>query len=144
VKNERIPYDVWERVGQAPVRHAGPGDRPPGDLRLHHQGHLEAVRLQRSAWTRTTAGSVHAAADEGRLGDKQIVSVGQGKKLSEAFKFIEILIAHRGCVMTASRAGLELRERRAAARSHSARSGSRSRRTKRIDGAVATAMAISN
>jgi len=32
--------------------------------------------------------------DDARLGDN-IVSVGQAKKLSEAFKFIEILVAHK-------------------------------------------------
>ena len=71
------------------------------------------------------------------------MSVGQGKKLSEAFKFIEILIAHRRLrhnghpVLGWCFANAEPQRDRVGALWLEKPS-----ETKRIDGAIATAMAI--
>jgi phage terminase large subunit-like protein len=80
--------------------------------------------------------------DDGRLGDK-IVSVGQGKRLSEAFKFMEILVAHRRLrhnghpVLSWCIANAEPQHDRLGALWIEKPS-----ETKRIDGAVAAAMAL--
>jgi phage terminase large subunit-like protein len=95
VKNERIPYDVWERDKHL---FATPGPA------IDHQAIYDFII--KDAWKRFALQRIgmdenHGRylfmqlRNEGRLGDKQVLSVGQGKKLSEAFKFIEILIAHR-------------------------------------------------
>jgi phage terminase large subunit-like protein len=76
------------------------------------------------------------------MGDR-IVSVGQGKKLSEAYKFIEILIAHKRLrhnghpVLAWNFANAEPQRDRIGALWIEKPS-----ETKRIDGAVAAAMAI--
>lgn len=94
VRTERIPYDVWQRHGHLIVtkgpaidHHAifdfvtqqiVPTFKPQRIGMDEHHGRMLFMKLR----------------DEGRLGD-QVVSVGQAKKLSEAFKLIEVLIAHR-------------------------------------------------
>lgn len=94
VRSERIPYDVWKREGHLFVtpgpaidHHAiydfvttqlVPKFKPQRVGMDEHHGRMLFMKLR----------------DEGRLGDK-VVSVGQAKKLSEAYKLLEVLIAHR-------------------------------------------------
>jgi phage terminase large subunit-like protein len=144
VRTERIPYDVWRR------------ERPesffatPGGA-IDHNTIYDFVR---DAFKRFKIQSLgmdenHGRylfmrlRDDARLGD-QIVSVGQGKKLSEAFKFIEILVAHRRLwhdghpVLAWNVANAEpQRDQRTGALWIEKPS-----ETRRIDGAVAAAMAI--
>lgn len=119
VRKDKIPLDAWARDGRlfttpgdaidhnaiydfiiGDKRKGGkyrspfsgdvvetPGPRPPG---AWDRFHIQKLGMDENSGRFLFM----KLRDEGRLGDK-IVSVGQGKKLSEAFKFIEILIAHR-------------------------------------------------
>lgn len=142
VRNDRIPFDSWER-GEHLFTTPGPA--------IDHQAIYDFVtaswkrfKLQRLGMDENGGRYLFMKLrDEGRLG-KQIVSVGQGKKLSEAFKFIEILIAHRRLrhagnpVLTWCFANAEPQRDRVGALWIE-----KPEEKKRIDGAVATAMAIS-
>jgi phage terminase large subunit-like protein len=142
VKNDRIPFDAWERDKKLFTT--------PGPA-IDHQAIYDFIitdawkrfRVQRLGMDENGGRYLFMQLrDQGRLG-KQIVAVGQGKKLSEAFKFIEILIAHRRLrhdgnpVLTWCFANAE---------PHRDRLGAlwieKPEEKKRIDGAVATAMAI--
>ena len=142
VKNERIPYDAWERDQKI---FATPGPA------IDHQAIYDFVvkdawkrfKLQRLGMDENQGRYLFLRLqNEGRLG-KQIVSVGQGKKLSEAFKFMEILIAHRRLrhdghpVLSMCLANAE---------PHRDRLGAlwieKPEEKKRIDGVIAAAMAI--
>jgi phage terminase large subunit-like protein len=93
VRTERIPYDVWQRQGKLFVT---PG--PAIDHNAVYDFTRDAwkrFRLQKLAMDENAGRHLFMQLrDQGRLG-KQIVSVGQGYKLSEAFKCMEMLIAHR-------------------------------------------------
>lgn len=148
VQTERIPYDVWARTPslEHPYLFATPGPA------IDHNAVYDFVvkdawkrfRIQRLGMDESSGRFLFVKLrDEARLGDK-VVSVGQGKKLSEAFKFIEILIAHRRLrhnghpVLAWCFANAEPQR--------DARTGAlwieKPSETKRIDGAVAAAMAI--
>lgn len=104
VAKERIPFDVWERSS----RESGPGfevgkffvtDGPVID----HQALYDFIvkdawkrfRIQRLGYDPHDATMLAVKLrDEARLGDA-VVALGQGKKLSEAFKLIELLIRSR-------------------------------------------------
>lgn len=93
VRNERVPLDSWERGGHL---FATPG--PAIDHQAVYDFTLatwKRFHLQKIGMDENQGRYLFMKLQtEGRLG-KQIVSVGQGKKLSEAFKFMEILIAHK-------------------------------------------------
>lgn len=147
VRTERIPMDVWARTPslEAPYLFATPG--PAID---HHAIYDFIVRdlwkrfkIQRLGMDENQGRYLFMKLrTEGRLGDK-VVSVGQGKKLSEAFKFIEIMVAHRRLrhnghpVLAWNFANAEPQRDRIGALWIEKPS-----ETKRIDGAVAAAMAI--
>jgi phage terminase large subunit-like protein len=144
VRTERIPYDVWRRDRHLFVT--------PGPA-IDHNAIYDF--LIRDVWKRFKVQKLGMdenggrylfmkLRDEGRL-KEQIVSVGQGYKLSEALKFIEILIAHRRLwhdghpVLAWNFANAEPdRHPRTGALAINKPSES-----KRIDGAIAAAMAIS-
>lgn len=142
VRTERIPYDVWERAGQLFVT--------PGPA-IDHEAVYRFVLAQWAHFKARRIGMDENGGrylfmklrDEGRIGD-QIVSVGQGRKLSEAYKFMEILVAHRRLkhdghpVLAWNLANAEPQRDRAGALWMEKPSGH-----KRIDGTVAAAMAIS-
>lgn len=143
VQNERIPYDVWARDKHLFTT--------PGPAIDHHAIYEFVVgdvwkrfRLQRLGMDENGGRYLFMKLrDEGRLGE-QVVSIGQGKKLSEAFKFIEILVAHR---RLRHRGNPVLNWCFANAEPHRDRVGAlwieKPDEKKRIDGAVASAMAIS-
>jgi phage terminase large subunit-like protein len=141
VRTERIPYDVWERDQRL---FATPG--PAIDHNAVYEFTLatyKRLKAQRIGMDENSGRFLFMRLrDDGRLGDK-VVSVGQGKKLSEAFKFIEILIAHRRLrhnghpVLSWCFANAEPQRDRIGALWIEKPS-----ETKRIDGAVASAMAI--
>jgi phage terminase large subunit-like protein len=92
VRTERIPFDVWERAGKVRAT--------PGGAIDHQQVYLDVLDLWKRFKVQRLGMDENAGRflfmklrDDGKLGD-QVVSVGQGYKLSEAFKFIEMLIAH--------------------------------------------------
>lgn len=94
VKNERIPYDVWHRDGRLFAT--------PGGV-IDHQAIYDFIvkdvwkrfQIQRLGYDPHDATMLAVKLrDEARLGEK-IVAVGQGKKLSEAFKLIEVLARSR-------------------------------------------------
>lgn len=142
VRTERVPMDVWERQEKLIAT--------PGPAIDHHAIYDYVL----SAWKRFKIQKLGMDENggrylflklqkDGRLGD-QIVSVGQGYKLSEAFKFIEMLVAHRRLwhdghpVLAWCLANAEPdRHKRTGALALVKPS-----ETKRIDGAIATAMAI--
>jgi phage terminase large subunit-like protein len=93
VRTERIPFDTWKRQGHLFTTRGESID------------HNAVYDFVMDAWKRfkikrvgmdQNAGQFlfQRLRDDGRLGD-QIVPVGQGFKLSEAFKFIEMLVAHK-------------------------------------------------
>lgn len=94
VKNDRIPFDVWERAKKIFTT--------PGPAIDHHAIYSFIIddlwkryHIQKLGMDENHGRFLFMKLrDEGKLGD-QIVSVGQGKKLSEAFKFMEILVAHK-------------------------------------------------
>lgn len=144
-RTERIPYDVWKRT------HPKSLFTTPGNA-IDHNAIYDFVigdawkrfKIQRLGMDENSGRFLFMRLrDDGRLGDK-VVSVGQGYKLSEALKFIEILIAHRRLwhdgnpVLTFCFANAEPdRHPRTGALCIEKPSDS-----KRIDGAVAAAMAI--
>lgn len=94
VKNERIPYDAWVREKKL--------FQTPGEV-IDHQAIYDFIvkdvwkrfKIQRLGYDEKDATMLAVKLrDEARLGDK-IVAVGQGKKLSEAFKLIEVLVRSR-------------------------------------------------
>lgn len=141
VRTERIPYDVWKRAGKL-FTTIGPAI----DHNTVYDFTMETVkrfRVQRIGMDENSGRFLFMRLrDDGRLGDR-IVSVGQGKKLSEAYKFIEILIAHKRLrhdghpVLGWNFANAEPQRDRIGALWIEKPS-----ETKRIDGAVASAMAI--
>lgn len=94
VRKERIPYDEWARKGfiiptpGAAIDHNAIYEFVKNDL-------WKRFRIQRLGMDENHGRLLFMRLrDDARLG-KQIVSVGQAKKLSEAFKFIEILVLHK-------------------------------------------------
>jgi phage terminase large subunit-like protein len=94
VRKERIPYDDWARKGLVFTTPGGAID---------HNAIYDFV--WKDAWKRFKIQRLGMDENHGRflfmrlrddakLGEN-VVSVGQAKKLSEAYKFMEILIAHR-------------------------------------------------
>lgn len=147
VQEERIPYDVWARTPspEHPYLFTTPG--PAIDHNAIYdfiiKDALPRFKIQRLGMDENSGRFLFMKLrDEGRLGER-IVSVGQGKKLSEAFKFIEILIAHRRLrhngnpVLGWCFANAEPKRDRIGALWIEKPS-----ETKRIDGAQASAMAI--
>jgi phage terminase large subunit-like protein len=141
VRTERIPYDVWKRGGFL--------ETTPGGAIDHNQVYEDTMtrvkqfKVQRIGMDENSGRFLFMRLrDDGRMGDR-IVSVGQGKKLSEAYKFIEILIAHKRLrhnghpVLAWNFANAEPQRDRIGALWIEKPS-----ETKRIDGAVAAAMAI--
>lgn len=108
VQKERVPYDVWARTPsiEKPYIITTPGPSIDHDAIYDFIiGNKEKPTEKPGAWKQfriQTLGMDENSGrylfkklqTEGRLGDK-IVAVGQGWKLSEALKFIEVLIAHR-------------------------------------------------
>lgn len=142
VRKDRVPFDAWERDGHL---FTTPG--PAIDHNAIYDFVIKDVwkrfKLQRLGMDENGGRFLFMKLrDEGRLG-KQIVSVGQGKKLSEAFKFIEILIAHRRLRHAGNPV---LSWCFANAEPHRDRMGAlwieKPEEIKRIDGVIATAMAI--
>ena len=142
VRTERIPYDVWARAGHLRTT--------PGPA-IDHQAIYEFLvtdakprfRIQRLGMDENSGRFLFLKLrDEGRLRD-DLIAVGQGKKLSEAFKFLEILVAHRRLriarnpVLLWNFANAEPQRDRLGALWMEKPS-----QTKRIDGVVAAAMAI--
>lgn len=146
VQKERIPYDVWARTPspEHPYLHATEGGAIDHDKIYHFVKEAwKRFKIQRLGMDENQGRYLFMKLrDEGRLGEN-IVSVGQGKKLSEAFKFIEILVAHKRLwhdghpVLAWNFANAEPHEDRLGAKWIEKPSP-----TKRIDGAVAAAMAI--
>lgn len=143
VRTERIPYDAWARDGRLFTT--------PGPAIDHHAIYDFVVadawkrfKIQRLGMDENSGRFLFLMLQkQGRLGDN-VVSVGQGKKLSEAFKFLEMLVAHRRLlhdghpVLSWCLANAEPhRDDRTTALWIEKPS-----ETKRIDGAVAAAMAI--
>jgi phage terminase large subunit-like protein len=142
VRTERVPMDLWARQGHR-FTTRGPA--------IDHNAIYEFIvgdawkrfEVQRLGMDENSGRYLFMRLrDDGRLGDK-VVSAGQGKKLSEAYKFVEILIAHRRLwhdgnpVLSWCFANAEPQRDRIGALWIEKPS-----ETKRIDGAVATAMAI--
>lgn len=102
---ERIPYDVWERLS----RESGPGFTSgkffvTPQAVIDHQAIYDFIvhdawkrfRIQRIAYDPHDATMLSTMLrDRGRIGDEGLVALGQGKKLSEAFKLIEVLVRAR-------------------------------------------------
>lgn len=157
IRMERIPYDVWERMyvpGMEPTN----TDKGVKCLFTTPGGAIDHGAIYRfiidDVWKRYRLMRLgmdenHGRLlfvnlqDQGKLGDR-IVSVGQGKKLSEAFKFMEVLIAkrrllHDGHPVMAMCVGNAEPQR-------DQRTGSlwieKPSEKKRIDGVIAAAMAI--
>lgn len=93
VRTERIPYDLWARQGKLVAT--------PGPVIDHQQiydwlvGAVAKYKIQRLGYDERDATMLAVKLrDEARLGEK-VVAVGQGKKLSEAFKLLELLIRSR-------------------------------------------------
>ncbi len=142
VRTERIPYDVWARKEKLFTT--------PGPAIDHNRiydfvlGAWKQFRVQKLGMDENSGRFLFLMLQQqGRLGDN-VVSVGQGKKLSEAFKFLEMLVAHRRLlhdghpVLAWNIANAEpQRDDRTTALWIEKPS-----ETKRIDGAVAAAMAI--
>lgn len=144
VRTERIPYDIWARDRKlvptpgASIDHHAIYDFVLKDL-------WKRFKAQKLAMDQNGGRYLYMKfQNEGRLreGD-QLVSVGQAKKLSEAFKFMEILIAKRRLrhdghpVLAWNMANAEPQRDRIGALWIEKPSES-----KRIDGVVAAAMAI--
>ncbi len=142
VKTERIPYDVWARNGHLFTTSGGTID---------HQAIYDFIvkdvwkryKIQRLGYDERDATMLAVALrDRARLGDK-VVAVGQAKRLSEAFKLIEVLIRSRRLrhdghpVLAWNFANAEPKRDRL-----NALWIEKPSETKRIDGAVAAAMAI--
>lgn len=142
VRTERIPYDVWARDGHLQTTPGGTID---------HQAIYDAIvkdlwkryRIQRLGYDERDATMLAVALrDRARLGEA-IVAVGQAKKLSEAYKLIEVLVRSRRLlhdgqpVLAWNFANAEPQRDRL-----NALWIEKPSETKRIDGAVATAMAI--
>jgi phage terminase large subunit-like protein len=94
VRKERIPYDEWARKGflfptpGAAIDHNAIYEFVKDDL-------WKRFRIQRLGMDENHGRMLFMRLrDDARLG-KQVVSVGQAKKLSEAFKFMEILVLHK-------------------------------------------------
>lgn len=142
VRNDRIPYDSWERTGKL-FTTPGPAIDHTAIYDFIVTDVWKRFGLQRLGMDQNGGLLLfQKLQNEGRLGDK-VVSIGQGKKLSEAFKFMEILIAHRRLrhdghpVLAMCVANAE---------PHRDRLGAlwieKPEEKKRIDGVIATAMAI--
>lgn len=142
VRTERIPYDTWQRGGHL---FATPG------ATIDHQAIYDhivkrawpAYKPQRLGYDDRDATMLATALrDRARLGDK-VVAVGQGKKLSEAFKLMEVLVRSRRLrhdghpVLAWNIANAEPHRDRL-----NALWIEKPSETKRIDGAVAAAIAI--
>lgn len=141
VKTERIPYDVWKRAGFL--------EATLGNV-IDHQAIYDKVvaiwkqyRVARMGYDPRDATMLAVnLRDRARLGDG-IVEIGQGKKLSEAFKLIEVLIRskrlkHNGHpVLAWNFANAEPKRDRLGALWIEKPSD-----TKRIDGVIAAAMAV--
>jgi len=143
VKQERIPFDVWEREGYLTVT--------PGGV-IDHEAIYDHIvktvwpryRVQQLGYDERSATMLAVALrDRAKLNDA-VMAVGQGKKLSEAFKLMEVLIRsrrlrHNGHPVLAWNF--------ANAEPHRDRLGAlwieKPQDIKRIDGVIATAMAIS-
>lgn len=142
VNTEHIPYDVWHR---GKYLTATPG--PVIDHEAIYQDIVKQIwprfKVQRLGYDERDATMLAVKLrDQARLGDK-IIALGQGKKLSEAFKLIEVLVRSRRLrhnghpVLAWNFANAEPHTDRLNARWIEKPSD-----TKRIDGAVAAAMAI--
>jgi phage terminase large subunit-like protein len=147
VRTERIPMDVWARTPSPdqPYLRTTKGGAIDHDVIYQFviSDLWKRFKIQKLGMDENSGRYLFLRLrDDGRLGDK-IVSVGQGKKLSEAFKFIEILIAHKRLrhnghpVLSWCFANAEPQRDRLGALWIEKPS-----ETKRIDGAVAAAMAI--
>lgn len=143
VHTERIPYDTWERDGKLI---ATPGATIDHEAIYEHivKAVWPAYRVQQLGYDERDATMLAVALrDRGKLGEK-VVAVGQGKKLSEAFKLMEVLIRsrrlwHDGHPVLAWNVGnAEPKRDRLGALWIEKPSD-----TKRIDGVIAAAMAIS-
>lgn len=94
VQNERIPYDAWQRQEKLFVT-PGPVIDHDAIYEFIVQDAMKRFKIQRLGYDERDATMLAVALrDKGRLGDK-VVAVGQGKKLSEALKLIEVLIRAR-------------------------------------------------
>lgn len=143
VKTERIPYDVWLR---RPGTSLEKTDGPIIDHQTIYDHVLKAwktFKVQRLGYDPKDATMLaNKLSVEGRLG-KDILEVGQGKKLSEVFKLMEALIRskrlrHNGDpVLAWCFANAEPQRDRL-----SALWIEKPSETKRIDGVIASAMAI--
>lgn len=148
VRTERIPMDVWHRHGFLTAT-AGPVIDHHAIYDFVIKDAVKRFRIQRIGMDQNAGELLFVKLrDEGRLGDK-IRSVGQAKKLSEAFKFMEVLIRtkrlrHDGHpVLAWNIANAEpQRDRLGALWIEKPKSGKGVQESKRIDGAVASAMAI--
>lgn len=146
VRKERTPLDTWARL---PTRTNPYLFTTPGGAIDHEAVYSFVIdakkrfKIQRIGMDENSGRYLFMKLQkEGRMGDK-VVSVGQGKKLSEAYKFMEILIAHKRLrhgghpVLNWNIANSEPQRDRLGALWIEKPS-----ETKRIDGAVASAMAI--
>jgi phage terminase large subunit-like protein len=143
VKNERIPYDAWARLPNASLRATSGPVIDHEEIYQHIVAMWRHYKIQRIGYDERDATMLAVKLrDEARIGDK-IVAVGQGKKLSEAFKLMEVLIRSRRLrhdgdpVLGWCFANAEPKRDRL-----NALWIEKPSETKRIDGAIAAAMAI--
>jgi phage terminase large subunit-like protein len=143
VRNERVPYDVWRNAEKVFATPGGAIDHEE-IYRFIVADAMKRFRIQKLGMDENHGRLLFIALqNKAKLGDR-IVSVGQGKKLSEAFKFMEILIAkkrllhdgHPVLAMCMANAEPQRDERTGTLWIE------KPSETKRIDGAVAAAMAI--
>lgn len=94
VRKERIPFDDWHRRGFVFTTTGGAIDHN-AIYDFVWRDAWKRFRIQRLGMDENHGRFLFMRLrDDARLGDN-IVSVGQAKKLSEAYKFLEILVAHR-------------------------------------------------
>jgi phage terminase large subunit-like protein len=97
VKTERVPLDAWLKLCEKD----GSFKATPGGAIDHQQVYLDVLglmkryRVQKLGMDENSGRFLYMQLEnQGRL-KGQIVSVGQGFKLSEAFKFLHMLILHK-------------------------------------------------
>lgn len=151
VRKEAIPYDVWSRKDEKrpwPHQHLFVTPGPAIDQQAIYDFIIKDAwkrfHIQRLGMDENSGRLLFLKLkNEGKLGDDKLGAVGQGKKLSEAFKFMEILVAHRRLwhdghpVLAWNMANAEPNRDRIGALWIEKPS-----ETKRIDGVIAAAMAI--
>ena len=141
VRDERIPYDVWQRGGHLHVT-AGPVIDHDVIYTTITKDLAKRYRIQRLGYDPANATQMAVQLrDRAKL---EVVELSQGRKLSEAFKFLEVLVRSRRArhdghpVLAWTIGNAERKEDK-----YENLWIEKPSKTKRIDGAVAAAMALS-